>query len=81
MMVGDRRPVVSLVFTSAPPQKQTKKKLLLCLMSLGCVMASMCLYCPVLWGETIAMDSESRGGGGAPSLDQPVFLFSECGCA
>lgn len=47
-------------------------------MSLGCVMASMCLCCPVLWGETIAMDSESRGGGGggggAPSLDQPVFF-------
>lgn len=46
-------------------------------MSLGCVVAWLCLYRPVLWGETIAMDSER---GGAPSLDRPVFFF-ECGCA
>lgn len=33
MMVGDRRPAVSLVFTSAPPPKKKEKKDL-CLMSL-----------------------------------------------
>ena len=58
MMVGDRRPAVSLVFTSAPPPK--KKKRDLCLMSLGCVLSPGCasavLCCgmiPLPWTQTM----------------------------
>lgn len=52
-------------------------------MSLGCVMASVCLCRPVLLGETIAMDSESRGGGGEGTIIRPACVdvlgsFYEC---
>lgn len=68
MMVGDRRPAVSLVFTSAPPPK--KKRLVFDESGLCCGLTAVlcCGVKPLPWTHK----------GGAPSLDRPVFFMCEC---
>ena len=70
MMVGDRWPSVSLVFTRAPPKKKSPplKDVL--------VESGFCRGLPVpllslfrLWGETMWVDSE----GGEGTIIQPAF--------
>ncbi len=73
MMVGDRRPAVSLVFTSAPPPK--KKERDLCLMSLGLCCGLTVPLLSVLCCGVKPLPWTQKGG--APSLDRPVF-FSGC---
>ena len=62
MMVGDRWPSVSLVFTRAPPKKNPPLWKM-CWLSPGCVVAWLCSSCPcsvVGWNHVCGFQ---RGGG------------------
>lgn len=74
MMVGDRRPAVSLVFTSAPPPKKNKKQKKTCAWWVWVVLWPDCASAVLCCGVKPLPRTQK---GGAPSLDRPVF-FSEC---
>lgn len=75
MMVGDRQPVVSLVFPSAPPKKKRgKKKLLPDESGLYCGLTVPLLSCVVGWYHCHGL----RTGG---TIIRPAYIFSHCGCA
>lgn len=67
MMVGDRQPVVSLVFTSSPPSFKQK---ILDESGLCCSLTVPLLFCIV--GSTIAIDSKWLGGG---TIIRPACIF------